>query len=135
MLIPTLVFWLGAGIRIVALLIAVIIRDFIYISVLVLLHFLLLNLSCVGSACRGLLLLIPPFRISLSFLFLAGLFQRLACLDRPGRGGFYFFYLRLLLVKVLGSCPLGLHLRGGAIGRAVTLETADIRVSDHGARS
>ena len=90
-------------------LIAGITRDFTYVTVSVLLLFLFLNLSCVGGARRGLLLLIPPFRMPLPFLFLAGLFRRLACLRRPGRGRFYFFYLRLLLVGVLGDCPQGLH--------------------------
>ena len=118
-----------------ALLVAVITRDLTYITVPVLLLLLLLDLSCVGGARRGLLLLIPPFRMLLPFLFLAGLFQRFAGLRRPGQNEFYFFYLRLFLVGVLGGCALGLHLRGNAVGRAVTSKVTDIRVSDHGARS
>ena len=69
-----LVFWLGADICIVALLIALIICDLTYIIVSIILLLLLLDLNCVGGARRGLLLLIPPFRMPLPFLFFASLF-------------------------------------------------------------
>ena len=110
-------------------------HDLTYITVSVLLLLLLLDFSCVGGACRGLLLLIPPFKMPFPFLFLAGLLWRLVCLRRPGRGRFYFFYLKLLLVGVFRGCPLGLHLWGGTVGRVVTSRTSDIRISDHGAGS
>ena len=111
-----------------ALLIVVETYDLTDISVSVFL-LLLLDLRCVGGASQG-LVLVSPFLVPFLFLLLASLLEGLTSLG-PGRP--YFFYLRLLWVGVLES--LGLHLRGGAVGRAVTSGTADIQVSDHAARS
>ena len=128
----TLVFWrFGADARIVALFIAVEARDLIDVSVLGLLLLLLLDLHCVGDTSRG-LIFVSPFLVPFLFLLLAGLLGGLAGLGL-GRSRPYFFYFRLLRVGVFYS--LVLHLCGGAVGRAVTSGTADIRVSDHNARS
>ena len=112
-----------------AFFIAVEARDLTDISVSVLLLLLLLDLCCVSGTSRS-LVLVSLFLVPFLFLFLAGLLGGLAGL---GPGWPYFFYLRLLQVGFLGS--LGLHLCGGAVGRAVISGTADIRVSDHAARS
>ena len=111
-----------------ALLIAVETCNLTDISVSVLL-LLLLDLRCVGGASRS-LVLVSLFLVPFFFFLLVGLLGGLAGLG-PGRP--YFFYFRLLRVGVLRS--LGLHFCGNAIGRAVTSGTADIRVSDHAARS
>ena len=114
-----------------ALLIAVETCDLIDILVSVFLLLLLLDLRCVSGTSRG-LILVSPFLISFLFLLFLGLLAGLAGLG-PGWGRSCFLYFRLLRVGVLRS--LGLHICGGAVGRAVTFGTADIRVSDHGARS
>ena len=114
-----------------AFLIAVEIRDFTDISVLGFLLLFLLDLCCIGGTSRGLIFVLL-FLVLFPFLLLAGLLGGLAGFG-SGRNWLYFFYLRLLQVGVL--CSLGLHLCGGIVGRAVTSGTADIRLSDHSARS
>ena len=79
------------------------------------------------------------FLLFVFFVFLS-LLQRLRRVSPRWNKGLLFgrLYLlgpRLLRARLLYNCPLGLHLWGNAIGRAVTLETTDIRVLDHGARS
>ena len=49
-------------------------------------------------------------------------------------GQLYFLGLGLLGTGFFGSGPLGLHLRGSIVGRAVAPGTTDIRFSDYGAR-
>ena len=112
-------------------LIAVKTRDLIDILVSGLLLLFLLDLRCVNGTSRG-LIFISPFLVPFLFLLLASLLRGLTSLG-SGWSWPYFFYLRLLRMGVL--CSLGLHLRGGAVGRAVTFGTADIRVLDHSARS
>ena len=118
-----------------AFFVAVIIYDFIDIMVLALLLFLLLDFNYIADTCRGLLLLILFFRISLFFIFFVGLFKKLAYLRSLGQDGFYFFYLRLLWVKVFGSYSLSLHLQGNAIGKVMTSKITDVRVLDYSTRS
>ena len=128
------IFWkFGAGTNIVILFIVVETHDFTNISVLVFLLFFLLDLYCVSGHSRGLLFILP-FLMLFPFFFLAALLGRFAGFG-PGWGRSCFFYLRLLRVGVFGSCSLGLHLWSGAVRRAVTSGTTNIRVSDHGARS
>ena len=105
-------------------------RDLTNILVLGLL-LLLLDLRCVGSISRG-LIFVSLFLVLFLFYLLTGLHGWLAGLD-PGQSWPYFFYLRLFRVGILYF--LGLHLCGNAVRRAMTSETADIRVLDHSARS
>ena len=114
-----------------AFLIAVETHDLTDISVSGLLLLLLLNLRCIGGTSQGLIFVLP-FLVPFLFLLFTGLLGGLAGLG-PGRSRSYFFYLRLLQVGVF--CSLNLHLRGGAVGRAMNSGTADIQVLDHGARS
>ena len=75
----------------------------------------------------------PPLLVLLVFLVFLILLQGLRRVDIDR---LYFLGLGFFRAgRVFGSCFLGLHLQGGAVRKAVTLETADIRVSDHGARS
>lgn len=94
----------------------------------------LLNLSKVGNASWNLLFFIAPFLVLFLFAFFAGRLKNFACLNNPKQVGLYIFYLRLLWIRIFGSCSLSLFFWSNAIRKTITSRLARVCVSNHGAR-
>ena len=95
---------------------------------------LFLTLNGIVSCCQGGgFFLFEPFPL---LLFANGLGGRIGMGRSGGLAIDQLFFLGpgLLSTEFFGSGPLGLHLQGSIVGRAVASGTTDIRFLDHGAR-